>query len=71
MLRHTNLLRAGVDLNTVRAWLGHVKLDTTNIYAEIDLEMKAKAVALCEKTDPGPIRPWKETKGLISFLKSL
>jgi len=74
VLRHTtacHLLHAGVDLNTVRAWLGHVNLDTTNIYAEISLEMKAKAVALCEATDPGPIRPWKETKGLIAFLKSL
>ena len=44
-IRHTtatHLLRAGVDINTVRAWLGHVSLDTTNIYAEIDLETKAK-----------------------------
>jgi site-specific recombinase XerD len=44
-IRHTtavHLLRAGVDINTIRAWLGHVSLDTTNIYAEIDLEMKAK-----------------------------
>jgi len=46
----THLLRAGVDINTVRAWLGHVSLDTTNIYAEIDLEMKAKALAKCEVT---------------------
>ena len=53
MVRHTtatHLLRAGVDLNTIRAWLGHVSLDTTNIYAETDLAMKAKALAAC---DPG------------------
>ena len=45
-IRHstaTHVLRAGVDINTVRAWLGHVSLDTTNIYTEIDLETKAKA----------------------------
>jgi hypothetical protein len=30
-----------VDLNTIRAWLGHVSLDTTNICAETDLAMKA------------------------------
>ena len=45
VIRHTtatHLLRAGVDLNTIRAWLGHAKLDTTNVYAEIDLETKAK-----------------------------
>lgn len=44
-LRHstaTHLLRAGVDINTIRAWLGHVSLDTTQVYAEMDLEMKAR-----------------------------
>ena len=52
-IRHstaTHLLRAGVDINTIRGWLGHVSLDTTNIYAEIDLEIKAKALAKCELT---------------------
>ena len=47
-MRHTtavHLLRSGVDINTIRAWLGHVSVDTTNIYAEVDLEMKAKALA--------------------------
>src|SRR3546814_19248724 len=46
-IRHTtaaHLLRAGVDINTIRAWLGHVSLDTTHIYAAVDLEMKAKAL---------------------------
>ncbi|WP_305067895.1 hypothetical protein [Kosakonia sp. S42] len=27
------MLRAGVDINTIRAWLGHVSLSTTLIYA--------------------------------------
>ena len=52
-IRHscaTHLLRAGVDINTIRGWLGHVSVDTTNIYAEIDLEMKAKALAKCALT---------------------
>jgi len=50
-IRHTtavHLLRAGVDINTIRAWLGHVSLNTTNVYVEVDLEMKAKALAHCE-----------------------
>jgi integrase/recombinase XerD len=50
-IRHStacHLLRAGVDINTIRSWLGHVSLDTTNVYAETDLEMKAKALAMCE-----------------------
>ena len=40
-IRHStavHLLRAGVDINTIRAWLGHVSLDTTNVYAEVILK---------------------------------
>ena len=73
-IRHTSachLLQAGVDLNTIRAWLGHASLDTTNIYAEIDMEMKAKALALCDAAGPGPDRPWKANKGLMAFLAAL
>ena len=47
----THLLRAGVDINTIRARLGHVSLNTTNVYAEIDLEMKAKALEKCQVTE--------------------
>lgn len=73
-LRHTtatHLLRAGVDINTIRAWLGHVSIDTTNIYAETDLEMKAKALATCEVKETKRSRRWKEDKGLMTFLRAL
>lgn len=73
-IRHTtgtHLLRAGVDINTIRAWLGHVSLTTTNIYAEVDLEMKAKAVAHCEVKEPKRTRHWRDDPGLIGFLRSL
>jgi integrase/recombinase XerD len=72
--RHTtacHLVLAGVDINTVRAWLGHVSISTTNIYAEIDLTLKANAVALCEVGQPRPGRSWMEDKDLMAFLKSL
>jgi len=74
MLRHSiacHLLHAGVDINTVRAWLGHARIDTTNVYAEIDLNMKARAIELCDLVEPGPNRPWKEDKDLMGFLRSL
>jgi integrase/recombinase XerD len=73
-IRHTtatHLLRAGVDINTIRAWLGHVSLSTTNIYAEVDLEMKAKALANCETEEGGSRRPWREDTGLMEFLRTL
>jgi len=74
-IRHTtatHLLRAGVDINTIRAWLGHVCLSTTNVYAEVDLEMKAKALANCEVEEKEkPQRPWREDTGLMEFLRTL
>lgn len=45
--RHTtalHLLQSGIDLNTIRCWLGHADLSTTNRYVELDLEMKRKAL---------------------------
>ena len=63
--------RPEVDLNTIRAWLGHVSLETTNIYVEIDLERKAEAVALCDTAQSEPDRPWKQNKGLMAFLNTL
>jgi integrase/recombinase XerD len=74
-IRHStasHLLRAGVDINTIRAWLGHVSLDTTNIYAETDLEMKAKALATCELAgEPKSKKRWRENPQLMAFLRSL
>ena len=75
-IRHTtatHLLRAGVDLNTIRAWLGHVSLDTTNIYAETDLAIKAKALAAC---NPGGAhrstkKKWRDDPSLMDFLHKL
>ena len=78
-IRHTtavHLLRAGVDINTIRAWLGHVSLETTNRYAEIDLEMKAKALETCAvvsgpNATPRPSPNWHTDSELMSFLASL
>jgi site-specific recombinase XerD len=73
-IRHTtavHLLRAGVDINTIRAWLGHVSLDTTHVYAEVDMDMKAKALARVDiadlQTKPRP----RTLPSLMTFLKAL
>jgi site-specific recombinase XerD len=39
-----HLLQAGVELNLIRSWLGHVSLETTQRYAEIDLAQKRRAL---------------------------
>jgi len=73
-IRHTtacHLLKAGVDINTVRAWLGHVSINTTNVYAQIDLEMKIKALKHCEIFDKTSRKCWKGKHGVVHFLRSL
>ena len=74
-IRHTTatyLLQAGVDINTIRAWLGHVSVNTTNIYAEINLKMKAEALACCEvECKNHSSKRWKEDEELMSFLDNL
>jgi site-specific recombinase XerD len=77
VVRHTvavHLLRSGVDINTIRAWLGHVNLGTTNKYAEVDLEMKARALEACAiaRELSKVSRDGKKTgRDLMPFLASL
>jgi len=76
-IRHTaavHMLNAGVDLNVIRNWLGHVDLRTTSIYAEINLATKRKAIETCAPpTANGRSRlpSWKRKLDLLSWLESL
>jgi site-specific recombinase XerD len=75
IIRHTTavyLLRSGVDINTIRAWLGHVSLDTTHVYAEVDMEMKATALASVDikgLLQSPPART--EMPSLMAFLRGI
>lgn len=78
VFRHTtavHLLEAGVEVNVIRGWLGHVNLETTNRYAEITIRMKADALALCEPVaaDPGHPRKssWQDDAAMLAWLSSL
>jgi integrase/recombinase XerD len=76
VIRHTtatHLLRAGVDINTIRAWLGHVSIDTTNIYAEVDLERKAQMLTHTNALSTAAVskRPWKNNPSTMAFLRSI
>lgn len=73
-LRHAgavHLLRQGVGINTIRGWLGQVSVDTTNIYAEVDLQMKAKALEKCDMPDNAHVKRWHKDPGVIAFLRGL
>lgn len=79
IFRHTaavHLLEAGVEVNVIRGWLGHVSLDTTNRYAEINIQTKEAALRACEpKTDSlggYPRKPvWRNDDSLLAWLDSL
>ena len=73
VLRHTTamcLLRAGVDLTTIRSWLGHCSVETTHLYVEADLKMKEQALAACNHADAGFVA-YRPSDDLLAFLDSL
>jgi hypothetical protein len=53
--------------------MGHVCLDTTHTYAEVDHEMKAKALAQCEipESATATTEHWSRNPELMVFLTSL
>jgi integrase/recombinase XerD len=75
--RHTaavHLLESGVEINVIRAWLGHVSLDTTNRYAEINIRAKIQALEACEPpVDSKSLRKskWRDDRSLLNWLESL
>ena len=79
VFRHStavHLLEAGVELNVIGGWLGHVSLDTTNRYAEIGMRTKIAAVETCLPPVGGeapkqPIGGWHKTPDLLDWLDSL
>lgn len=74
VIRHSkamHLLQAGVNLIYIRDILGHVSVETTEIYARADSKQKREAiekayVEVVNKEEP----IWQENKNLLSWLKS-
>lgn len=73
-----SLLESGVEVNVIRAWLGHTSVETTNRYAEISLRMKQAATQICEPpiTSNGSAAlskraVWRDDKSLLDWLNSL
>src|SRR5450432_1092705 len=65
--------QAGVEVNVIRSWLGHVSISTTNRYIEIDMAMKRKALETCEVGASGvpPEANWQSDMGILAWLESL
>jgi len=72
-LRHTaamQLLHAGVDTTVIALWLGHEKVDTTQIYLHADLAIKERALA---RTTQRPAQPgrYRPPDAVLAYLESL
>lgn len=74
ILRHSkamHLLQAGVNLIYIRDFLGHVHVETTEIYAKADTEMKRRAIENAHiKVDPD-LSAWTDDKDLMALLTNL
>jgi integrase/recombinase XerD len=73
VLRHTTamrLLQAGVDTSVIALWLGHVSIDTTQIYLHADLKLKEQALA---RTRPpnGRTGRYRPPHSLLAWLEGL
>jgi site-specific recombinase XerD len=79
VFRHTtavHLLESGVEMNVIRGWLGHVNIETTSRYAEINMRTKEVALAACEPpvAAPAPDKRtarWRSDEEFLAWLSSL
>jgi site-specific recombinase XerD len=72
-LRHTtamDLLQAGVDRSVIALWLGHERIETTQIYLEATLAIKENALAKASAPH-GRRGRYKPGDRLLVFLSSL
>ena len=66
-----HLLQSGVNLVYIRDFLGHVDIQTTEIYARIDGEMKRKALEKSHNVVSDKMPEWQSNAGLMNWLKNL
>jgi len=72
-LRHSkamHLLQAGVNLVYIRDILGHVSIQTTEIYARADSKQKRQAIEKAYvNVNPDEEPMWTKDENLVSWLK--
>jgi site-specific recombinase XerD len=67
-----HLVAAGADVTVIRSWLGHASLDTTNHYAQANLETKRKALETLVPSSKVMKPPrWRRDASVLAWLESL
>ena len=67
-----HLVASGVDITVIRSWLGHADLETTNHYAQANLDTKREALARLEPSSKIKKPPrWRRDASVLAWLDSL
>ena len=73
VIRHTtamHMLEGGEILPVIALWLGHERIETTNMYLSANMPMKERALSRLNETN-APFKRYKPNDDLLSFLESL
>ena len=73
IFRHSlamKLLRSGVDLLTIQAWLGHAQVATTHRYAAADVEMMRRGLVKAGVSDDRSAR-FRPSDAVLQLLDSI
>lgn len=74
IFRHSkamHMLQAGVNLIYIRDFLGHAHVETTEIYAKADTEMRRRAIEKAQIRIDTALPDWSDDKSLMSMLVNL
>jgi site-specific recombinase XerD len=66
-----HLLQSGVNIVYIRDILGQASVDTTDIYARADAEMKCKALEKITDQVVPDAPNWRDDNALLGWLKAL
>jgi len=73
VLRHTTameMLEHGVDRSVIALWLGHEKVETTQMYLHANMKLKEKALSKTVAPN-GRLKRFRPDDELLAFLKNL
>lgn len=74
IMRHSRAmhwLESGIDLQYIKDLLGHADLSTTQIYAQLNLELKRKVLQNVHPINIPDCPSWTDDKPLLEWLQSL
>ena len=66
-----HLLESGVNIIAIRDFLGHVSVSTTQVYLQVNSQVKRDAIAQAYPSLVEPVPDWRSNSDLMTMLKNL